>query len=54
VAENEDHDLGNRLLKKAEQGCLIARSLVCEVKMKAVVRTGEHILNVSGEVRNAR
>jgi peroxiredoxin-like protein len=54
VAENEDHHLGNRLLKKAEQGCLIARSLVCEVKMEAVVRTGEHILSVSGEVRNAK
>jgi peroxiredoxin-like protein len=54
VAENEDHDLGNRLLKKAEQGCLIARSLVCEVKMEAVVRTGEHIVSVSGEVRSAK
>jgi peroxiredoxin-like protein len=54
VAENEDHDLGNRLLKKAEQGCLIARSLACKVKMEAVVRTGEHILSVRGDVGNAK
>ena len=43
VAENEDHDLGNRLLKKAEQGCLIARSLACTVSMGGVVHTAEKI-----------
>jgi organic hydroperoxide reductase OsmC/OhrA len=40
---NEDHELGNRLLKKAEQGCLIARSLACPVTMAAVVRTAEQV-----------
>lgn len=39
LGADEDHDLGNRLLKKAEQGCLIARSLACPVTMHAVVLT---------------
>src|SRR5438552_7190480 len=37
VATNEDQERGNHLLEKAEQGCLIARSLVCPVTMEAVV-----------------
>jgi peroxiredoxin-like protein len=41
---DEDHELGNRLLKKAEQGCLIARSLSCPVTMEAVVRTADEML----------
>jgi peroxiredoxin-like protein len=40
---NEDHELGNRLLKKAEQGCLIARSLACPVTMEAIVRTANEV-----------
>lgn len=40
---NYDHDLANRLLKKAEQGCLIARSLICPVTMEAIVRTQEPV-----------
>jgi organic hydroperoxide reductase OsmC/OhrA len=43
VAENQDHDLGKRLLKKAEQGCLIARSLACLVNVQTIVRTGEQV-----------
>ena len=39
----EDHDLGNRLLKKAAQGCLIARSLACPVIMEEVVRMAEQV-----------
>jgi organic hydroperoxide reductase OsmC/OhrA len=40
---NEDHELGNRLLKKAEQGCLIARSLACPVTTEAIVRTANEV-----------
>ena len=43
LGANEDHDLGNRLLKKAEQGCLIARSLTCPVTMEAIVHTQEQV-----------
>lgn len=43
LGANEDHDLGNRLLKKAEQGCLVARSLACPVIMEAVVRIEEQV-----------
>jgi organic hydroperoxide reductase OsmC/OhrA len=39
----EDHDLGNRLLKKAEQRCLIVRSLTCPVIMEEVVRMAEQV-----------
>jgi hypothetical protein len=41
LGANGDHDLATRLLKKAEQGCLIARSLACPVTMEAIVRTEE-------------
>jgi organic hydroperoxide reductase OsmC/OhrA len=40
---NGDHDLATRLLKKAEQGCLIARSLTCPVTMEAIVRAEEPV-----------
>ena len=43
LGANEGHDLGNRLLKKAEQGCLIARSLTCPVTMEAIVDTQEQV-----------
>jgi len=38
---NDDQELAARLLKKAEQGCLIARSLACPVTMEASIRTEE-------------
>lgn len=38
---NGDHELATRLLKKAEQGCLIARSLACPVTMEEIVRNEE-------------
>jgi peroxiredoxin-like protein len=44
VISNEDHELGNRLLKKAEQGCLIARSLNCPVTMLARLRCADEML----------
>ena len=40
---NGDNDLATRLLKKAEQGCLIARSLTCPVTMQATVRIEEPV-----------
>jgi peroxiredoxin-like protein len=43
LGANEGHDLGNRLLEKAEQGCLIARSLACPVTMEAIVHTQEQV-----------
>ena len=41
---NEDQERGNRLLERAEQGCLIARSLLCPVTMEAVVRRTDEVL----------
>jgi organic hydroperoxide reductase OsmC/OhrA len=40
----EDQERGNHLLDKAEQGCLIARSLLCPVTMEAVVRSADEVL----------
>lgn len=44
VVASEDQERGNRLLKKAEQGCLIARSLACPVTMEPLVRATEEVL----------
>lgn len=47
---NEDQDLGHRLLKKAEQGCLIARSLACPVTMEAVVCSDDRVRLGAGDL----
>ena len=44
VVVNEDFERGNRLLDRTEQGCLIARSLICPVKMEALVRCADEVL----------
>jgi organic hydroperoxide reductase OsmC/OhrA len=44
ILASEDQERGDRLLEKAEQGCLIARSLACPVTMKALVRTANEVL----------
>ena len=44
LVHDEDHDRANRLLEKAEQGCLIARSLVCPVLMEPLVRHADEVL----------
>ncbi len=44
VVVNADFERGYRLLERAEQGCLIARSLVCPVKMEALVRCADEVL----------
>jgi organic hydroperoxide reductase OsmC/OhrA len=44
IAQREDLELENRLLEKAEQGCLIARSLVCPVHLEPLVRHAEQVL----------
>lgn len=44
VVTHEEQERGNRLLEKAEQGCLIARSLACPVTMEPLVRTADEVL----------
>jgi peroxiredoxin-like protein len=44
ILAGEDQELANRLLEKAEQGCLIARSLACPVTMETLVRTADEVL----------
>ena len=44
LVHDEDHDRANRLLDKAEQGCLIARSLACPVLIEALVRRAHEVL----------
>jgi peroxiredoxin-like protein len=44
IVASEDQERGNRLLEKAEQGCLIARTLACPVTMEALVRTADAVL----------
>ena len=44
IAANEDHERGKRLLEKAEQGCLIARSLTCAVTMEVLVQSADEVL----------
>jgi organic hydroperoxide reductase OsmC/OhrA len=50
LCASEDHDLGHRLLKKAEQGCLLARSLACPVIMEATVCSGDRVRFGSGDL----
>jgi peroxiredoxin-like protein len=44
VVAHEDFKRGNRILERAEQGCLIARSLACPVRMEALVRCADEVL----------
>jgi peroxiredoxin-like protein len=44
IVANEDYERGNRLLEKAEHGCLIARSLTCPVTMEALVQSADEVL----------
>jgi len=44
IARHEDGELANRLLAKAEEGCLIARSLACPVHLEPLVRPVEEAL----------
>ena len=44
ILRHEDRERASRLLEKAEQGCLIARSLACPVVMEPLVRHAEEIM----------
>jgi peroxiredoxin-like protein len=44
ITQHRDRDLANRLLAKAHEGCLIARSLVCPVHLEPLVRHAEEVL----------
>lgn len=44
IAHGQDVDRANRLLEKAEHGCLIARSLVCPVSLESSILTADEIL----------
>lgn len=37
IAQHQDRELANRLLAKADEGCLIARSLACAVHLQPLV-----------------
>ena len=43
IARHEDGELANRLLARAEEGCLIARSLACPVHLEPLVRPLEEV-----------
>ena len=44
IARHEDGELANRLAAKAEEGCLIARSLSCPFHLEPLVRPSEEVL----------
>jgi len=44
IARPEDGELANRLLARAHEGCLIARSLACPVHLEPLVRPAEEVL----------
>ena len=44
IIQNEDRERANRLLEKAEQECLIKRSLKCPVVMEPLVQNAEEIM----------
>jgi len=46
IAHGHDLDRANRLLEKAEHGCLIARSLICPVSLESSILTADEILAV--------
>jgi len=44
IARHEDRELASRLMAKAEEGCLIARSLACPVHLEPSVHPAEEVL----------
>ena len=44
IIRPEDRERASRLLEKAEQGCLIARSLACPVVMEPLIRHADEIM----------
>jgi peroxiredoxin-like protein len=44
IAQHADGQLANRLLTKAHEGCLIARSLICPIHLEPLVRDAEEVL----------
>jgi peroxiredoxin-like protein len=44
IAQHRDGELANRLLTRADQGCLISRSLACPVHLEPSVRPAEEVL----------
>ena len=44
IARQEDGELASRLLTRAEEGCLIARSLACPVQLEPLVQPAEKVL----------
>ena len=44
IAQHRNRELANRLLGKAHEGCLIARSLICAVHLEPLVRPVEEVL----------
>jgi len=44
IAQHRDRELATRLLAKAHEGCLIARSLICPVHLEPLVRHAEEVL----------
>jgi len=44
IARHEDGELANLVMAKAEEGCLIARSLACPVHLEPLVRPAEEVL----------
>jgi peroxiredoxin-like protein len=44
TAYNDELERGKRILEKAHEGCLIARSLACAILMEPLVRPAEELL----------
>jgi peroxiredoxin-like protein len=44
IAYNNELEQAKRILEKANEGCLIARSLACPVRMEHLVRPAEELL----------
>jgi organic hydroperoxide reductase OsmC/OhrA len=44
MAQNQDRERANQLLEKAEQECLITRSLKCPVVVEPLVQHSEEIM----------
>jgi peroxiredoxin-like protein len=44
IVYNDELEQAKRILEKAEEGCLIARSLACPVLMEPLVRPAEELL----------
>ena len=44
IARHEDGEIANRLLTKAHEGCLIARSIACPIHLEPLVQAAEEVL----------